>query len=79
MLIKFIRYLIKVHLQIKVLLTLIVRTLKPEVLKVWLPMNWKKKINTVTDWSFEGSKNQDGSLLRWSFVNSYQMLIYYRS
>jgi hypothetical protein len=43
-----------------------------------VPMQWKKKINSPTKWSFQGSNNLDGTPLKWSFLHGYQMLIYYR-
>ena len=43
-----------------------------------VPMEWKKYINSDYSWEFQGSKNTDGSLLKWNFLQSYQMLIYYR-
>jgi len=43
-----------------------------------VPMEWKKKINSSIKWEFEGTVNADGSMLRWSFLHGYQMLMYYR-
>jgi hypothetical protein len=39
---------------------------------------WKSKINSSDKWEFEGTKNYDGTPLKWSFLHSYQMLMYYR-
>jgi len=39
---------------------------------------WKDKINSSDKWEFEGTKNYDGTPLKWSFLHSYQMLMYYR-
>jgi hypothetical protein len=39
---------------------------------------WKDKINSTDKWEFEGTKNYDGTPLKWSFLHSYQMLMYYR-
>ena len=43
-----------------------------------VPMKWKDNINSQVKWTFEGSNNTDGSILEWSFMHGYQMLIYYR-
>ena len=43
-----------------------------------VPMEWKKYINSDFEWSFDGSKNLDGTPLRWNFTHGYQMLLYYR-
>jgi len=40
--------------------------------------DWKSKINSPEKWQFEGTKNYDGTPLKWSFLHSYQMLMYYR-
>lgn len=42
-----------------------------------VPMNWKSMINTTKIWSFEGSED-NGKLLEWNFMHSYQILFYYR-
>lgn len=42
------------------------------------PLKWKNKINSNIDWEFEGSKDYDGTALKWNFMKSYQLLIYYR-
>jgi hypothetical protein len=42
------------------------------------PFSWKKKINKSVKWSFQGSKNVDGNLVKWSFKHGYQLLFYYR-
>jgi hypothetical protein len=39
---------------------------------------WKNKMNSNIDWEFEGTKDYDGSLLKWNFTKCYQLLIYYR-
>ena len=39
---------------------------------------WKNKINTPDKWEFEGTVNEDGTPLKWSFLHGYQMLMYYR-
>ena len=39
---------------------------------------WKDKINSSDEWEFEGTENEDGSPMKWSFLRSYQMLMYYR-
>jgi hypothetical protein len=39
---------------------------------------WKNKINSSDKWEFEGTINEDGTPLKWSFLHSYQMLMYYR-
>lgn len=44
-----------------------------------VPLQWKHKMNTNIDWEFEGTKDYDGSQLKWNFMKSYQLLIYYRS
>jgi hypothetical protein len=41
-------------------------------------MDWKNKLNTNMDWEFEGTKDYDGTSLKWNFTKSYQLLIYYR-
>ena len=43
-----------------------------------VPMQWKNTINTNKSWGFEGSNNSDGSPLMWSFMQGYQLLLYYR-
>ena len=40
---------------------------------------WKNKMNSNIDWEFEGTKDYDGTLLKWNFTKSYQLLIYYRT
>ena len=42
------------------------------------PSEWKSKINSPDEWQFKGTKNYDGTPLKWSFLHSYQMLMYYR-
>jgi len=41
-------------------------------------MNWKNNMNTDIEWEFEGTKNFDGTPLKWNFTKCYQLLIYYR-
>jgi len=41
-------------------------------------LSWKNKMNNNMDWEFEGTKDYDGSLLKWNFTKSYQLLMYYR-
>jgi hypothetical protein len=43
-----------------------------------LPMKWKNTINLSKTWGFEGSNNSDGTPLKWSFLDGYQLLLYYR-
>lgn len=42
------------------------------------PLSWKNKMNSNMEWGFEGTKDYDGTLLKWSFSKSYQLLMYYR-
>jgi len=42
------------------------------------PSEWKSKINNSDQWEFEGTENSDGTPMKWSFLRSYQMLMYYR-
>jgi hypothetical protein len=41
-------------------------------------LQWKHRMNSNIDWEFEGTKDYDGSMLKWNFTKSYQLLIYYR-
>ncbi|MFY7728054.1 MAG: hypothetical protein ACOVRN_00905 [Flavobacterium sp.] len=43
-----------------------------------VPMKWKSHVNHAKEWSFEGTHNMDGTLMKWSFTKSYQLLMYYR-
>ena len=43
-----------------------------------VPLQWKHRMNSNTNWEFEGTKDYDGTLLQWNFTKSYQLLIYYR-
>jgi hypothetical protein len=43
-----------------------------------VPLQWKHRMNSNIDWEFEGTKDYDGSMLKWNFTKSYQLLIYYR-
>lgn len=42
------------------------------------PLSWKNKLNSNIIWEFEGTKDYDGTPLKWSFMKSYQLLMYYR-
>ena len=44
-----------------------------------VPLSWKHKINSNVDWEFEGTKDYDGTPLKWNFMKSYQLLMYYRT
>jgi hypothetical protein len=41
-------------------------------------MNWKNNMNSNIHWEFEGTKDFDGTPLKWNFTKCYQLLIYYR-
>lgn len=41
-------------------------------------LSWKKYINSVFEWGFEGSTGTGGKPLKWNFRRGYQMLVYYR-
>lgn len=43
-----------------------------------VPLKWKHKMNSNISWEFEGTKDLDGTPLKWNFMKSYQMLMYYR-
>jgi len=43
-----------------------------------VPLKWKNKMNTNIDWEFEGTNDYDGTPLKWNFMKSYQLLMYYR-
>ena len=43
-----------------------------------VPLQWKHRMNSNVDWEFEGTKDYDGTPLKWNFMKSYQLLIYYR-
>ena len=43
-----------------------------------VPLQWKNKININMEWEFESTKNYNSTPLKWSFMKSYQLLIYYR-
>jgi len=43
-----------------------------------VPLSWKQKMNSNMEWEFEGTNDYDGKHLKWSFMKSYQLLIYYR-
>ena len=41
-----------------------------------VPLEWKHRMNSNIDWEFEGTKDYDGTMLKWNFMKSYQLLIY---
>ena len=43
-----------------------------------VPLDWKQKLNTNFNWEFEGTKDYDGTSLKWNFTKCYQLLMYYR-
>ena len=43
-----------------------------------VPLEWKHRMNSNVDWQFEGTNNHDGIPLKWNFMKSYQILLYYR-
>jgi hypothetical protein len=43
-----------------------------------VPMKWKGKLNTNSNWEFEGTRDANGDSLQWNFTKSYQLLLYYR-
>lgn len=43
------------------------------------PLQWKNKMNSNMEWEFEGTNDYDGTPMKWSFMKSYQLLIYYRT
>ena len=43
-----------------------------------VPLQWKHKMNTNLSWEFEGTNDFDGTPLKWNFMKSYQLLMYYR-
>ena len=43
-----------------------------------IPFEWKHKMNSDSTWEFEGSNHANGKPMQWNFMNSYQLLIYYR-
>ena len=43
-----------------------------------VPLSWKQKMNNNMEWEFEGTKDYDNKPLKWSFMKSYQLLMYYR-
>ena len=42
------------------------------------PFEWKRKINQDVIWEFNGSTKENGAPMKWNFMKSYQLLIYYR-
>jgi len=44
-----------------------------------VPLKWKHRINSNLDWEFEGTKDYNGIPLKWNFMKSYQLLMYYRT
>ena len=55
------------------------------IIKEWNSMIYdfaedpKNKMNSFMEWEFQGTKNYDGIPLKWSFMKSYQLLMYYRT
>ena len=43
-----------------------------------VPLQWKHKMNTNLIWEFDGTKDFDGTPLKWNFMKCYQLLMYYR-
>ena len=43
-----------------------------------VPFEWKKYLNSNYTWEFSGSNHADGRAMKWDFMKSYQLLIYYR-
>jgi hypothetical protein len=43
-----------------------------------VPLEWKNRMNSNINWEFEGTKDYDGTPLKWNFTKSYQLLMYYR-
>ena len=43
-----------------------------------VPLAWKNIMNKDMDWEFEGTKDYNGKMLKWNFMKSYQLLMYYR-
>jgi hypothetical protein len=43
-----------------------------------VPFEWKKNLNRDYTWEFGGSAHADGTPMKWNFMKSYQLLIYYR-
>jgi len=43
-----------------------------------VPLEWKHKMNSDSNWKFEGTNNSNGTPLEWNFMKSYQLLMYYR-
>jgi hypothetical protein len=43
-----------------------------------IPFEWKKYLNTDYTWEFGGSTHANGKPMKWNFMKSYQLLIYYR-
>jgi hypothetical protein len=43
-----------------------------------VPLEWKEKMNNNFNWEFEGTKDYDGTPLKWNFTKCYQLLMYYR-
>jgi len=44
-----------------------------------VPLTWKDKLNKDFTWEFEGSNDLDETPLKWNYMKSYQLLMYYRS
>jgi hypothetical protein len=43
-----------------------------------VPLLWKHNMNTNINWEFQGTKDYDGTPLKWNFTKCYQLLMYYR-
>ena len=43
-----------------------------------LSFEWKHKLNSNIDWSYEGSLDLDNKTVYWNFTSCYQMLFFYR-
>ena len=41
-------------------------------------LEWKHRLNSNTNWQFEGTQDYDGTPLLWNFTKCYQLLMYYR-
>jgi hypothetical protein len=43
-----------------------------------VPLEWKERLNSNSNWGFEGTNDVDGTPLEWNFTKCYQLLMYYR-
>jgi hypothetical protein len=43
-----------------------------------VPLSWKNKLNSNIEWEFEETNDYDETPLKWNFMKSYQLLMYYR-